>query len=340
MPKPLERERVQTEVTRLLAAEKAKREAPALVESKPGYQPPFGSNPPEAIVFTSNSYRKAIMLYWQLMAGYDLHQWPEFAKKFPYRPEELTTPLSVHEYFAQYIPNGDGVIREPFIIGYLPDGIPILCCPTDGETASNDDPLGEAQNKIDDARDWFAGHDVVFFSTDAVQHLPTTENKLGKPYKHPLYRSTMERALETGISLDEAEETFPFLYKKHFYVQEGVAAILLQHLTGVVVQRGTKRIGKTVALQFQASRELVLREEVTVIPDMGGGGVLQQLIELASRENLEVLSSLDEKQLADYLKTMERGNWLALVIFQIMGAPGWMLHSLVLELENSKERLQ
>lgn len=275
---------------------------------------PFGNNPPEMAVFPSNSYRKAVMLYWSLLAQYDLSQWPGFVAHIEHVPEELTDAKSVVSYFERHIHNGDGVVRHPFLIGYWPDGVPLYLCPTDGETSGNDDPVQEAHNKIDDIRHLFAGRDVVFFSTDAVQDIRTSDQKLGKPLNRAEYKVA---AAAGEVEIFKAE------YLQRFYVSPDGDPLHDRHITGLVVARGDVQYEEEIVLSVEVQEWLLQFVEVHL--GMGGGGIFQQFIWLLEQQEREIWLKLQNDDLAEYLRGIDSQLWSFTVIFHIMGVPAWKI---------------
>lgn len=334
MPQTLNREIVQAKLrdTFAHAQELAVRHQP-----NPEYRSPFGSQPPEAVVFTSNSLRKAVLLYWELVCQYDVSSWPAFAAHIPHIPTEITTALSIHDYFEQYIHNGDGTVRDPFVIGCLPDGVPVILCPTDGETHANEDPVLEAQNKIDHAREHFVGKDVVFISSDAVQHIRTAgHEKLGKPQNSRMYREMQERASYLGIDADQVEESFRQLYKKKYYQVTDGQPLINTHITGVVAERGAKRVAREFSLSIEIQEWMVAQVEICM--DMGGGGVFQQFLHLLAQQDPEVWLALEPQEMKPHLESHNPELWPYVIIFQIMGMPA-MIHTVFAELSREEEEL-
>jgi hypothetical protein len=266
------------------------------------------------VVFPSNSYRKAIMLYWSLVEQYDLTQWPDFVGHIQHLPEELTDAASVVTYFEKHIHNGNGVVRHPFLIGHLPDGIPLYLCPTDGETSSNDDPVQEARNKIADIRHLFASRDVVFFATDAVQDIRTSEQKLGKP----MNRAEYQVAAQNGeVDIFKAE------YLQRFYVSPDDEPLYDRHITGLVVERGDVQYEEEIVLSVEVQEWLLQFVEVHL--GMGGGGIFQQLVGFLEQQEREIWLKLQNDDLAEYLQGIDSQLWSFTVIFHIMGVPAWKI---------------
>lgn len=314
MPAPLNKEHLGNQLEQLFAKREFCNESTAKGEFKEKKESklPFGSNPPEAVIFTSNSLRKALMLYWSLIAQYDIHDWPSFVSGIPYFPEELTTAASVVSYFEKHIHNGDGTVRYPFLIGYLPEGVPFYLCPTDGETKGNDDPLQEARNKIDDVRALFTGKDVIFFSSDAVQDIRTAPSKLGKPMNLPAY----EEAVVAG-RVDE----FKLEYLQQFYISPDGQPLHDSHVTGMVVERGTKVYEEVIRLSIEVHAWLL--EFVEIHLQMGGGGVFQQFLHILAQHEECIWLELQNEDLRQYLESTHKDYWPFVVIFHIMGVPAW-----------------
>ncbi len=311
------------------------RELTAQHQVHPEYRSPFGTRLPEAVVFTSNSMRKAVLLYWELVCQYDLSSWPAFAAHIPYIPEEITTALSVHRYFEEHIHNGDGTVREPFVIGCLPDGVPVILCPTDGETHANEDPVLEAQNKIDHAREHFIGRDVVLISSDAVQHIRTAgHEKLGKPENSRMYKEMLEKGRYLGIDAEQVQESFRELYKKRYYEVSDGEPLIDTHITGVVAERGTKRVTREFSLSVEIQDWMLAQVEICM--DMGGGGVFQQFIDLLAQENPHAWLDLEPTEMKSHLESHSPELWPYVIIFQIMGMPA-MIHAVFAELNREEE---
>lgn len=332
MPARLNREHLSAQVQNIL---QQSGEQSALQKKEVERRSPFGNNPPEVVVLTSNSLRKALLLYWKLIEGYNVDSWPEFASHIQYNPEELTTAFSVHTYFEKYIHNGDGTVREPLLIGFLPDGVPVILCPTDGESPANENPLLEASNKIADIREHFEGVDAVFLSSDSVQHIRTAgDEKLGKPMNSTLYTDMMQRGLNLGIDLDQIQQTFNETYLHKYYHVEDGQPLVDTHVTGLVAERGTQRIEREFILSIEVQEWML--QCVQVCLDMGGGGVFQQLVNLLAETDPEVWLKLDEGALQEYLLTLDKELWPFVIVFQIMGMPA-MIHSVLEELAELPE---
>ncbi|MBP7774640.1 hypothetical protein KA078_02510 [Candidatus Woesebacteria bacterium] len=332
MPQPLNKELLPQQLATLF---QQSAEVRVDHQKKPDYISPFGTNPPEAVVFTSNSLRKAVLMYWQLICEYDLNSWPAFAAHIPYIPEEISTALSVHSYFETHIHNGDGKVREPMLLGLLPDGTPVLLCPTDGESHDNEDPILEATRKINDVKDFFVGRDVVFISSDAVQHIRTAgEGKLGKPMNSPMYHEMLKLGLAKGIASEQVEESFIEAYKAKYYSVTDGQPLQDVHLTGLVVERGAKKIERQYTLSVEVQEWMI--ECVQVCMDMGGGGVFQQFIDLLAETDPQIWLKLEPTETTEHLLQFDEKLWPYVIIFQIMGMPA-MIHSVFKEVANESE---
>lgn len=293
----------------------------------------FGAKPPEAVIFTSNSMRKALQLYWAMWSEYNVHDWPEFADHLPFISEELTNAQSLIDYFDAHIFNGDGVVREPFIIGYLPDGIPCIMCPTDGETSGNDDPIQESRNKIDWVADIFEGRDVLYVSVDVVQEIRTSVHDDGTPEKlgKPMNRKGYKEAQNFGQLPEYLEE-----YKKLYYTSPDGEPLHDHHVTGLVVRRGEQVIEETIRLSVEV-QEWVL-DLIRICADMGGGGVFQQIIFAIEQKQAEIWLELQNEELRAHLEGQPRELWPWITLFHIQGVPAWRLPAIFEKLSTAAEQ--
>ncbi len=300
------------------------------VEKKPEYHSPFGDTQPEAVVFASNSLRKALLMYWQLVCEYDFSQWPAFAAQIPHIPEKLTTALDLFSYFETHIRNGDGELREPLLLGYLPDGTPFLLCPTDGESDKNADPVHEAHQKIADIQEYFAGRDVVFFSTDSIQKIETAaDENLGKPLNSRHFKSVKEKALGLGFGKEEALDSFKEWYKKKYYSIPEDRPFQTIHTTGFVASRGEREVKREVELSLDVQNWMT--DSIEIFMEMGGGGVYHQFIYLLAESDPEIWLKLGSDELRKHLENLDDEVRQRVIVFQIMGMPA-MIHSVLAEL--------
>lgn len=277
----------------------------------------WNNNPPEAVIFASNSFRKALQLYWALIVQYDVQQWPEFAQHILFEPDKITDAFSIHRFFEERIHNGDGAVRHPFLVGYLPEGVPLLLCPTDGETSGNGDPVQESWNKINHITHLFKGRDVIVFSSDAVQAIRTSDKKLGKPENRPEFQNYPNR------NSAEGEKKYKEWYIDTFYrVQDG-KPLTDNHHTGVVGIRGEKYYQALLTMSVEVHERLLGCIDVCL--QMGGGGIFQQLVKKLVDEDPMQWLHLQNEELTAHLEQVAPELWPYIVIFHIMGMPAWTL---------------
>lgn len=277
---------------------------------------PFWQNPPEAVIFASNSLRKALLLYWSMIAAYDVHKWPSFASHIPFDAAKIKDAFSIHHFFEENIHNGDGTVRQPFLIGFLPDGVPLYLCPTDGETSGNEDPVGESWNKIADIQQFFVGQDVIIFSSDAVQAIRTSgDAKLGKPENRAEFAQFGDD--DAGIA------AFKQWYIDTFYRVDDGEPLNDVHQTGLAGMRGETRHELHISMSVEVEERLLAAIDVCL--QMGGGGVFQQLIGQLAAEDPAAWLRLQNPELTAYLESVDSELHPYIVVFHIMGMPAWTL---------------
>lgn len=289
----------------------------------PDYQSPFGDELPDALVFTSNSMRKALQMYWWLI-NYNTQSWPSFASHIAYHPEQLESAFGVHTFFENNIHNGDGTVREPFLIGFTPEGIPAILCPTDGEGHGNADPLDEAWKKIWDVEQLFEKWSVIFYSTDAVQDLRTAEGKLGKPENHPEFGKRVTAHPEHEA--DQYEEqvlAFCAWYIDTYYRPGDGEPLIDNHITGWAAKWGEQVYEELIQLSIEVQEEMLAIVEVCL--QMGGGGIFQQLFKYMAEHDTEAWVKLKHPELLAYLNTIDERLWSFVVVFHIMGQAAWKI---------------
>ena len=225
------------------------------------------------------------------------------------------------------------------MVGKTSDAIPIIVCPTDGETSSNFDPVDEARKKILNILPHFSGKDVVIFAADSVQDIETAvdeqgnRTKLGKPANTELAKRVRERALGQPLGNDDIEETIGDYYLQKYYLRDQLHKratdnpLIDRHETGIVAWRSGVEVTDTLLLELPVT--MALLEKVTPSMHAGGGGVFQQLVHLAAENNPDIWLQLDPSgRLNAYLQTVESELWPAVVFFHIMGNPCWILPAL------------
>jgi hypothetical protein len=286
--------------------------------------------PPQKIICASSSVRKGVMLA-QLLSGLS------FAGEKPYlsiapdesRPkygnvlDETTVsvvPLDLNKFLDSHIYNGDGAMNadREILLGYF-HGVPVYMVRTEGETQSNEVPVQEARNKIDWLRDKYTAQDVIFFATDTVSKVSTSEENLGKPV------NLWKRLGGPRENL----EGFLAEYKKRYYP----VGTKLSHLSGTVVVRSRRGeiftnedIETEVTLTAQVTEDAF--PNIIISPDTGGGGVLQQLYDWNER----VIDQVSDEEMKNVLAQEPLGVREWLLFCHIAGVPFWVIQESLLQM--------
>jgi hypothetical protein len=277
----------------------------------------WANDPRDAVIFASGSIRKAVMALAQL-------------KKFSFKviesfidgeekEIELTSPKELIEYFERNISNGNGALKEKTFFGYL-FGVPCYAQPSNGETDSNESPLEEAENKVVDLYDDYAGEYVLIISTDTVDRPNISKVPLGKPENREDFpkRSDYTEDDDFNIQLyDEEIANYLERFKNEFYT----ASDSIIHTNAVaVLDAATGRLielkNQILELNIDVDREKI--EEVVVYKDMGGGGVGQQFIEW---DDSEAVKSYFDKFTLETLGDINEQQYRMALVCQVMGVP-------------------
>lgn len=273
----------------------------------------WSGEPPEEVIIATGSVRKALMMVAQ-MNDFSFKVYDKDGNFL-----EITGPLELQRYFNDNIYNGNGSLLEKTFLGYL-YGVEFYAQPSKGETSSNEDPYQEAVNKVEDLYKFYQGRRVLIISTDTVDKPSASEFPLGKPENDYGYPKKEEFTHETGYDEElylEAVKKYLEAYKMIFYANSeqiihtnGVA--VLNALNGEIV-----RISKRL-IELHIDIDLDLLEDAVIYPDMGGGGVTQQLLEW---DNREAVSGYFDKDLYDILPEENDVAMKMALMCQISGAP-------------------
>lgn len=195
------------------------------------------ANYPDArrvFVFATGSLRKALFLYWRLIAqefGVALPEALKFqppmlathAPEFDGRQASLayrqSGAIGLQRYIEATIRNGDGKVNTPLFLGAI-NGCPIYVMPTDGETASNESAVSEALSKAQAAKSAFQtltnqsglGNKVdlsrlVVFAVDTVSQAKVADKKQ-PPTGKPINTQAGKRLKEVLLELDEGQKAW------------------------------------------------------------------------------------------------------------------------------------
>ncbi|MBP7700735.1 hypothetical protein KA111_01575 [Candidatus Woesebacteria bacterium] len=273
----------------------------------------WSGEPPEEVIIATGSVRKALMMVAQ-MNDFSFKVYDKAGNFL-----EITGPLELQRYFNDNIYNGNGSLKEKTFLGYL-YGLEFYAEPSNGETSSNEDPYQEAVNKVEDLYEIYKGRKVLIVSTDTVDKPSSSKFPLGKPENDFGFPQKEEFNHESGYDEElylEAVKKYLEAYKMIFYASSeqiihtnGVA--VLNALNGEIV-----KISKRL-IELHIDIDLDSLEEVQIYPDMGGGGVTQQLVEW---DDPEAVSSYFDPDLYDILPEEDDVAMRMALMCQISGAP-------------------
>lgn len=281
------------------------------------------------VVLVTNSVRKVWMAVCHLMYQCDVTIWPEVMRELipglhftsEQLAETLKTPLDIDTFLSTHFKNGDGFLRKPVYLGVLPEGVPMIVCPTDGETDGNDFPVDEARRKSDDVKELFAqlGIPAIFITTDAVQQIKYHAHKLGKPRKHDYFPKN-----------DDPHAVGIFLrwYIQEYYISKSRENLPAFHVTGVIVSDEEEELTAEIIFPGEIEADIV-SDESRVWPslDSGGGGVFQKVLAAKATDDPEFWFKQAPPEMQYYLQHFPLEKQGILVMMHILGWPGWIIQS-------------
>lgn len=286
---------------------------------------------PEAISIATSSERKAMSLAF-LALGL------AFPVASDQKNKRAGLPNDYQNYLNQYIPNNNGKLNEKTLLFYF-HGVPVYADPQNGEkNRPTDSPEREVKAKVDSLKTQYQNRDVIIIATDAMALDQNGLQFLGKP--------------------GESDGDTPQEYlKKHHqdYLVHHQAIYLLR--IGRITDKKSNSDDQSVENDEQSSgnlrNSLILAQtvqlsipiiqanldELTLHPDVGGGGLAQQIFDFQGLINaLEFDFHLeeDQRQLKIYAINQDGYQLLATFILDNQSA----VDQLIDLIERSREERQ
>lgn len=237
----------------------------------------WNQKPPQEVILATGSIRKALMFSYQLYG----FQFPGLNEG-----EVSKEPFELETFFGKHIFNGNGALEEKTLLGYL-HGVSVYAQPSDGETSSNE-PYPEAVNKVQALADDYADQDVLIISTDTVDQ-PKGSQPLGKPMNELGFPK------KGGFTLIKDYEDAVTAYLEQYKITHYSLVEAMIHTNAIAVfdalnNQLIELDEKTTELRVDVEEHLL--ETAMIKPDVGGGGMTQQLIEWGG--DTKFLSYMDE----------------------------------------------
>lgn len=285
----------------------------------------WNGNPPERIIISTGSVRKAIMAI-QLMNGFvfTYHDGKSDGEGKEYTPTRIMqSPLELQTFYDSEIHNGDGHLPQgvKVLLGYFHD-VPVYAENGNGEGKDNF-PIKEAEKKALFLAQSYLGQDVIIVSTDTVNHPTDSELPLGKPMNDPDY----PRASDFDDVSDY--ENAVAVFKKRYVETNYRKGKDFMHSNGIAVVRTNTTGEDPILISDETVLKAMIREQaIKIFEDCAGGGVLQQLIdwteELSQQLAIdEFFSVVDAKFTGGIEHKDVYMSWV--LMCQISGMPWWFI---------------
>ena len=295
-------------------------------------------NAKKIFVFATGSLRKALFLYWELVAREENISLEEALKFVPpvikahapdFESQALVGAinslgmLGLQSYVEAQIRNGDSKVRTPIFLGEV-SGQPVYVMPTDGETTSNASAEAEARNKAAAALAGFQALDteaefiqkLVVMAADTVsegeRQVAEEVIEVLKPTGKPINTEEgklLAQALkdtEDSVGRQELINLFSRWYLAKRYLRESASCKLppwSDFLEGKATEDDIIEFVENRKSEIIEETELVLRHINSLVVGLGKAGIVQ-VVAFALEVKLALAAFADEiKQFIAYLES-------------------------------------
>lgn len=288
----------------------------------------WSGNPPEEVILASGSIRKAILFIAQIKDF-------KFEVKVKGKFKTITTPMELNNYLNENIKNGNGSLKNKEFLGYF-YGVPLYAEPSEGETSSNEKPGVEASLKAT----WllekkYKNRNVLIVSTDTVDKPDSASSPLGKPENEVDGDGDLLYPQIEDYNLNKEYETACAKYLADFKAKFYEFSDKIIHTNAVAILHALsgKEIGdpELSNIILNVPIDKVKLAGAQVHPDVGGGGILQQIIPW---ENYDVLFSYFSEHAQEIFLKYSREDLLMALFCQISGAPYVMIELIRIAYQN------